>query len=91
VCYLYDIGCPRSTIPTCGATCSWVPLRLFLMSIHDVAFTVADRIMYFIFYLVEVTSTIYIIAVTLLSIVHLVTEAFLLPSPLSHGNVWYIV
>jgi hypothetical protein len=81
-------------IPTRGATCTWVPLWPFLMSIHGVAFTVADRTIYFIFYLVEVTQTIDIIVVTLLHIIHLVTEVLLLMSPLSdllHGHVWYIV
>jgi hypothetical protein len=94
VCYLYDIGCPRSTIPTHNATRSWVPLWPFLMCIHGVAFTMADGTMHFIFYLVEVIRTIYIIAVTLPHIIHLVTEALLLLSPLlylSHGHVWYIV
>jgi hypothetical protein len=92
--YLYDIGCLQSTIPTHGTTCSWVSLWPFLISIHGVAFTVADETMYFIFYLVEVTQTIYIIAVTLLHIIHIVMEALLLPSPLldlSHGHIWYIV
>jgi hypothetical protein len=91
--YLYDIGCPRSMIPTCGATHSSIPFLSFLMSIHGVAFTMIDRIMYFILHLIEVTKTIHIIVVTLLHIVHLVTKP-LLPSPLldlSHGHVRYIV
>jgi hypothetical protein len=64
------------------------------MSNHGIAFTVADGIMYFIFYLVEVIRIMHIIVVTLLHIVHLVTEALLLSSPLpdlSHGQVRYIV
>jgi hypothetical protein len=64
------------------------------MSIHGAAFTVIDGTMYFIFYLIEVTRTIHIITVTLLHIVHLVTEALLLLSPLlhlSHGHVRDIV
>jgi hypothetical protein len=60
-------------IPTRDTMCSWVPLWLFLMSIHGVAFTVADETMYFIFYLVEVTGIIHIIVVTLLHVVHLIT------------------
>jgi lipoprotein signal peptidase len=66
----------------------------FLMSNHGIAFTVADGIMYFIFYLVEVIRIMHIIVVTLLHIIHLVTEALLLLPPLSHlscGHVWYIV
>jgi hypothetical protein len=69
-------------------------LRPLLMSIHGVAFTVTDGTIYFIFHLVEVTRTIHIITVTLLHIVHLVTEALLLPSSLphlSHGHIWDIV
>jgi hypothetical protein len=85
--YLYDNGCPRSTISTRGTTRPWVPLWPLLMSIHGVAFTVTDGTMYFIFHLVEVTRTIHIIVVTLLHIVHLVMEALLLPSPLPHGHV----
>jgi hypothetical protein len=46
--YLYDINCPRSTIPTRGSACSSVPFWSFLMSIHGVAFTMTDGIMYFI-------------------------------------------
>jgi hypothetical protein len=89
MCFLYDMGCPRSTIPTCGATHSSVPFWPFLMSIHGVAFTMTDRTMYFILYLVEVTRTIHIIAVTLLHIVHLITEALLLSSPLLHlSHAW---
>jgi hypothetical protein len=38
----------------------WVPLWPFLVSIHGVAFTVADGTTYFIFYLVKVTQTIHI-------------------------------
>jgi hypothetical protein len=94
VSYLYDIGCPRSTIPTCGTTRSSVPLLAFLMSIHGVPCTMADGTMHFIFYLVEVIRTIHIIVVTLLHIVHLVMEALLLSSPLSHlshDHVRYIV
>jgi hypothetical protein len=69
-------------------------LRPLLMSIHGVAFTVTNGIMYFIFHLVEVTRTIHIIIVTLLLIVHLVTEALLLPSSLphlSHGHIRDII
>jgi hypothetical protein len=94
VCYLYNSGCPSSTISTCGTTCPWVPLWPLLMSTHGVAFTVTDGIMYFIFHSVEVIQTIYIIVVTLLHIVHLITEALLLPSSLPHllyGHVRYIV
>jgi hypothetical protein len=64
------------------------------MSIHGVAFTVTDGTMYFILDLVEATQTIHIIAITLLHIIHLVTEVLLLPSPLPHllhGHIWYIV
>jgi hypothetical protein len=64
------------------------------MSIHGVAFTVIDGIMYFIFHLIEVTRSIHIITVTLLHIVHLIKEALLLPSPLpylSHGHIRDIV
>jgi hypothetical protein len=46
---------PQSTIPTCGVACSSVPLWPFLMSIHGVAFTMADGTMHFILYLSEVT------------------------------------
>jgi hypothetical protein len=94
VCYLYDSGCPQSTISTHGATRSWVPLWPLLMSIHGVAFTVTDGTMYVILHLVEVTRTIHIIVVTLLHISHLIMEALLLPSPLPHllhDHVWYIV
>jgi hypothetical protein len=94
VCYLYVIGCPWSTIPTCGTKCPWVALWPFLMSIHGVALIVSDETMYFIFYLVEVTRTIHIIPVTLLHIIHLITEALLLSSPLpdlSHGHARYMV
>jgi hypothetical protein len=94
VCYIYDIDCPRSAIPTRGATRPWVSLWSFLMSIHGVTFTMADRTIYFISYLVKVTQTIHIISVTLLHIVHLVMELLLLISPLldlSHGHVQYIV
>jgi hypothetical protein len=76
------------------ATSPWVPLWPLLMSIHGVAFTMTDGIMYFILHLVEVTRTKHIIAVILLHIVHLVTEALLLSSPLlylSHDHVRYIV
>jgi hypothetical protein len=86
--------CVTSTTSSRGGTHPWVPLRPLLMSIHGVAFTVTDGTMYFIFYLIEVTRTIHIITVTLLHIVHLVMEALLLPSPLSHlshGHVWDIV
>jgi hypothetical protein len=55
VCYLYDIGCPRSMISTRDVTCSSVPFWSFLMSIHGVAFTMAYGTMYFILYLVEFT------------------------------------
>jgi hypothetical protein len=92
-CYLYCSGCPWSTISTHGATRPWVPLWSLLMSIHGVAFTVRDGTMYFILDFVEVTWTIHIIAITLLHIIHLVTEALLLPSPLlhlSHGHFRYI-
>jgi hypothetical protein len=81
-------------IPTHGTTRSWVPLCPFLMSIHDVAFIVSDRTMYFIFYLVEVTQTIHIIAIILLHIVHQVIEVLLLLSPLPHllhDHIQYIV
>jgi hypothetical protein len=64
------------------------------MSIYGVTFTVADNTMYFILQFVEFTRTIHIIVVTLLHIVHLVTEALLFPSPLPHflhGHVRYIV
>jgi hypothetical protein len=71
-------------IPTRGATHSSVPLWPFLMSIHGVPFIMVDGIMYFILYLVEVTQTIHIIAITLLHIIHPIMEALLLPSPLSH-------
>jgi hypothetical protein len=77
-----------------GGARPWVPLRPLLISIHGVAFTVTDGTMYIIFHLIEVTRTIHIITVTLLHIVHLVTEALLLPSPLphlSHGHVRDIV
>jgi hypothetical protein len=50
--------------------------------------------MYFSLHLVEVTQTIHIIAVTLLHIVHLITESLLLLSPLLHllhGHILYIV
>jgi hypothetical protein len=79
---------------SCGGTRPWVLLRPLLMSIHGVAFTVTDGIMFFIFHLIEVIRTIHIIIVTLLHIVHLITEAPLLPSPLphlSHGHVRDIV
>jgi hypothetical protein len=93
VCYLYDMGCPRSMIPTHSTTCSSVPLWPFLISIYGVAFTMADGTMYFLFYLVEVTRTIHIIIVTLLHIIHLIIETLLLSplSHLSHGHVRYIV
>jgi hypothetical protein len=94
MCYLYDIGCPRSMIPTHSTTCTLVPLWPFLMSIHGVALPMADGIMYFILYLVEVTPIMHIITVTLLHFIHLVMEVLLLPYPLthlSHGHVWYIV
>jgi hypothetical protein len=92
--YLYDIGYPRSTIPTRSYTRSSVPFWSFLMSIHGVTFTMADGTIYFVLYLVEVTRTIHIIVATLLYIVHLITEPLLLPSllpDLSHGHVRYIV
>jgi hypothetical protein len=94
VCYLYDIGFPRSTIPTRGTTRLWVSLWPYLMSIHGVTFIIADGTTYFIFNLVEVTRTIHIISVTLLHIIHLVREPLLLTSPLSdlsHDHVRYIV
>jgi hypothetical protein len=81
-------------IPTHGVTHPWVPLWPFLMSIYGVAFTMADETMYLIFYLVEVTRTIHIISVTLLHIIHLITEPLLLTSTLPdllHGHVRYIV
>jgi hypothetical protein len=92
--YLYDIGCPQSTIPTHDATHYAVPLCSLLMSTHGVPFTKADGTIYFILYLVEVTRTIHIIVVTLLHIIHLITEALLLLPPLSHllhDHVRYIV
>jgi hypothetical protein len=64
------------------------------MSIHGVTFTTTDGIMYFILDLVKVTRTIYIITVTLLHIIHLITKVLLLSSllsHLSHGHVRYIV
>jgi hypothetical protein len=88
VCY------PPSMILTSGATSSSVPLWHFLVSIHGVAFTMADKTMYFILNFVEVTRTIHIIVVTFIRIIHLVTEALLFPSPLLHlsrGHVRYIV
>jgi hypothetical protein len=94
VCYLYDFGCPRPTVPIRGATCSSVPLWLFLVSIHGVTFTVADGTMYFVLNLVEVTKTMHIIVITLLHIVHLVMEALLLLPTLpqfSRGHIRYIV
>jgi hypothetical protein len=94
VCYLYDISFPRSTIPTRGATRSWVPIWPLLMSIHSVTFIMVDGTTYFIFNLVEVTRIIHIISVTLLHIIHLVMELLLLTSPLpdlSHDHVRYIV
>jgi hypothetical protein len=94
VCYLYDFSCPRPTIPTCGATCSSVPLWPFLVSIHGVTFTMADGTMYFILNLIEVTEIVHIIVVTLLHIVHLVVKALLLLTTLSQfsrGHIRYIV
>jgi hypothetical protein len=94
VCVASDFGCPRSTIPTRSAMHSSVPLWPFLVSIHGVAFTMADETMYCILNFIEVTQTIHIIVVTLLHVVHLVTEVLLLPSPLPHllcGYVRYIV
>jgi hypothetical protein len=81
-------------IPIRGATQPWVPLWPFLMSIHGVTFPMAYKTMHFIFYLVKVTQIIHIISVTLLHIVHLITEPLLLTSPLldiSHGHVRFIV
>jgi hypothetical protein len=63
---------------------------LALMSIPGVAFTVTDGTMYFIFYLVEITRTIHIIAITRLHIIHHITEMLLLLSlltDLSHGHI----
>jgi hypothetical protein len=45
VSYLYDIGCPRFTIPTHSATLSSVPLWPLLMSTHSVPFTMVDGTM----------------------------------------------
>jgi hypothetical protein len=84
VCYLYNNDWCSSMTSSCSVTRPWVPLWPLLMSIHGVAFTVTDGTMYFYFHLIEVTRTIHIITVTLLHIIHLVTEAFLLLSPLSH-------
>jgi hypothetical protein len=64
------------------------------MFIHGVTFRMTYIITYFIFYLVEVTRTIHINSVTLLYIIHLVTEPLLLTSPLpdlSHDHIQYIV
>jgi hypothetical protein len=79
-------------IPTGGATHYWIPLWAFLVSIHGVAFTMTDGTMHFTLNLVKVTRTIHIII--RLYIIHLITEALLLPPPLPHlscGHVWYIV
>jgi hypothetical protein len=81
-------------IPTRGATHSSVPLWPLLMSIHGVPFTMADGTMYFILYLVEVSKTIHIIAITLFHIIFLVMEVLLLLSPhshLSYDHIRYIV
>jgi hypothetical protein len=67
---------------------------LALMSIHGVTFSMAYETTYFIFYLVEVTRTIHIISVTLIHIVHLVTEPLLIMSSisdLSYDHIRYIV
>jgi hypothetical protein len=92
--YLYDIGCPRSMIPTHGATRSSIPLCPLLMSTHGVPFTMTDGTMYFILYLVEDTWIIHIIVVTLLHIIYLITKMLLLLYSLSHllhGHIRYIV
>jgi hypothetical protein len=94
VCYLYNNDWCSSTTSSHGSTCPWVPLRSLIMSIHGVAFTMTDGTMYFIFHLIEGTRTIHIITVTLLHIIHLITEVLLLPSPLphlSHGHIRDIV
>jgi hypothetical protein len=82
--YLYNNDWCSSMTSFHGGTHPGVPLRPLLMSIHGVAFTVTDGTMNFIFHLIEFTRIIHIITVTLLHIIHLVTEALLLPSPLSH-------
>jgi hypothetical protein len=81
-------------IPTRGVTRSSVHLWPFLVSIHSVALTMADRTIYFILKLVKVIGTVQIIVITLLHIIHLIVEALLLLPTLSHlscGHVWYIV
>jgi hypothetical protein len=94
VCYLYNNDWCSSMTSSHGSTRPWVPLWSLIMSIHGVAFTMTDGTMYFIFHLIEGTRTIHIITVTLLHIIHLITEVLLLPSPLphlSHGHIRDIV
>jgi hypothetical protein len=68
---VYDIGCPRSIIPTHDATRSSVPLWFLVVSMHGVAFTMIDGTIYYILNLVEVNEIVHIIVVTLLHSVHL--------------------
>jgi hypothetical protein len=48
-----------------GGTRPWVPFQPLIMYIHGVTFTVTNKIIYFIFYLIKITQIIHIINITL--------------------------